>query len=117
MQSGPELSRNRIAHGAHILPRGDFGARELYLEMLLDRHDKLDVIERIPIIDIPGCCFTPQNDAGIIDNIREDAVEAIKNFYQGGYPNRDDVSITLPGSSLKPYLTAAEARPGTPTRG
>ena len=83
-----ELAGDGITHITNIFPGIDLGPRELDLEMFLNRHDKLDMIEGIPIINIPGRRFAPKNDAGIIDNVRENTVETIKNFYQGGHPVR-----------------------------
>src|SRR6266852_6119767 len=83
MRSGPDLSRDGITHGADVLPRRDFGARELDLEILLYRHDKLDMIERIPVVDVARGGFTLEYDIRLVNHVREDLIQGCKNVRQG----------------------------------
>src|SRR6266852_2877737 len=104
MRSGPDLSRDGITHGADVLPRRDFGARELDLEILLYRHDELDMIERIPVVDVARGGFTLEYDIRLVNHVPEDLIQGCKNIRQWFVPGFHGRRQTLPAPCYRSLL-------------
>jgi hypothetical protein len=69
-----QFSLDSVRKVTDVLPGSYLGASEFDLEVLLDRHDELNVVQGIPAIHVGGTSVPLQHDI-VVGDIAEDRVE------------------------------------------